>query len=77
MDEPTSALASHEVEQLFKVVAQLRAEGVAIIYISHFLEEVERIADKVTVLRDGRTVGSAPLREWTRQKIIEFLKSMS
>jgi ribose transport system ATP-binding protein len=73
MDEPTSALASHEVEQLFKVVNQLRSEGVAIIYISHFLEEIERIADSVTVLRDGRTVGTAALSSWTRQKIIEAM----
>ena len=73
MDEPTSALASHEVEKLFETINQLRSSGVAIIYISHFLEEVERLADRVTVLRDGKTVGTGALSDWTRQKIIEAM----
>jgi ribose transport system ATP-binding protein len=56
MDEPTSSLSRREAERLFAVIDRLRARGVAVIYISHFLEEVRRVADRYTVLRDGRTV---------------------
>jgi ribose transport system ATP-binding protein len=73
MDEPTSALAGHEVERLFAIIQQLRSAGISVIYISHFLEEVERIADRVTVLRDGRTVATGPLAEWPRRRIIEAM----
>ena len=58
LDEPTSSLGAHDVERLFATIGRLRARGVSIIYISHILEEVLRIADRYTVLRDGRTVGS-------------------
>jgi ribose transport system ATP-binding protein len=58
MDEPTSALAAAEVQRLFAVIRQLKSAGVAIVYISHFLEELEQIADRVTVIRDGRTVAT-------------------
>ncbi|MCZ7686906.1 MAG: ATP-binding cassette domain-containing protein [Sandaracinaceae bacterium] len=57
LDEPTSSLSAAEVETLDAVVRRLRERGVSIVYISHFLEEVQRIADRYTVLRDGRTVG--------------------
>jgi ribose transport system ATP-binding protein len=59
MDEPTSALTDRETKRLFEIIRALRAEGRAIIYISHRLEEVGQIGDRVTVLRDGRRVGSA------------------
>jgi len=59
MDEPTASLSAHEVEQLFKIVNTLRAQGVAILFIGHRLEEVMRIADRVTVLRDGKWISSA------------------
>ena len=59
MDEPTSALTDRETRRLFEIIRALRAEGRAIIYISHRLEEVALIGDRVTVLRDGRKVGSA------------------
>jgi rhamnose transport system ATP-binding protein len=59
MDEPTASLSAHEVEQLFKIVQTLRSQGVAILFIGHRLEEVLRIADRVTVLRDGRWISSA------------------
>jgi ribose transport system ATP-binding protein len=59
MDEPTSALTDRETQRLFEIIRALRAEGRAIIYISHRLEEVAEIGDRVTVLRDGRKVGSA------------------
>jgi len=59
MDEPTSSLTQADTEKLFAVIRRLRAQGVSVIYISHFLEECERIADRFTVLKDGETVGGA------------------
>ncbi len=61
MDEPTAALNPTEVDELFRVVRQLRAEGVGIVYISHKMDELQRIADRVTVLRDGRRVCTQPM----------------
>ena len=58
MDEPTAALAADEVDNLFRVVEDLTNDGVAVVYISHRLEEIRRIGDRVTVLKDGRTVGT-------------------
>jgi erythritol transport system ATP-binding protein len=63
LDEPTSALSQPEVEILFRVIADLRARGVAIVYISHRLEELVRIGDYITVLRDGRITGSARMAD--------------
>ena len=63
MDEPTSALSATEVEVLFRVIADLKAQGVAIVYISHRLEELIRIGDYITVLRDGRVTGQAGMRD--------------
>jgi erythritol transport system ATP-binding protein len=63
MDEPTSALSAAEIPVLFKVIRDLASHGVAIVYISHRLEELLRIADAVTVLRDGRVVGEAPTKD--------------
>src|SRR5207247_4010899 len=57
MDEPTSSLASAESEQLFKIIRRLKADGIGIIYISHRMQEVMDLADRITVLRDGRYVG--------------------
>jgi ribose transport system ATP-binding protein len=73
MDEPTAILASEEAESLFAVVAQLRAEGVAIVYISHRLDEIFGIADRVTVLRDGRLVHTSMLRDTTRDEIVRHM----
>ena len=56
MDEPTSALTASEIDQLFATIERLAARGTSIIYISHRLEEVARIGDRVTVMRDGRRV---------------------
>ncbi|MEZ6013534.1 MAG: sugar ABC transporter ATP-binding protein [Planctomycetota bacterium] len=61
LDEPTSSLSAADVERLFAVLRALSAEGVAVVYVSHFLEEVRRVADVFTVLRDGATVGSGRL----------------
>lgn len=60
MDEPTSSLARQDTKRLFEVIGQLRQEGHAIVYISHFIEEVRDIADRVVVLRDGRIAGELP-----------------
>jgi len=70
MDEPTSSLTEHEVAQLFKTIRELRERGVAIIYISHKMEEILQIADEVTVMRDGSVVGTWPAHELTIDKII-------
>ena len=63
MDEPTSALSAPEVEMLFRVIADLKAKGVAIVYISHRLEELIRIGDYITVLRDGRVTGAGRMAD--------------
>src|SRR6267142_7147029 len=65
LDEPTAALTDAEVETLFGILHKLRSRGVAMIYISHKLDEVFRISNRITVLRDGRTVGTNPTSEWT------------
>jgi D-xylose transport system ATP-binding protein len=70
LDEPTAALTDAEVETLFGILNKLRARGVAMIYISHKLEEVLRISDRVTVLRDGRTVGTNLTKELDEAKLI-------
>jgi len=71
MDEPTSALSATEVDVLFKVVGDLKASGMTIIYISHRLEELRRIGDFVTVLRNGQVVAGRPMREATTGWIAE------
>jgi ABC-type sugar transport system ATPase subunit len=73
LDEPTSALSLQETERLFEILRGLRAQGVAIIYISHRLEEVFALADRVTVLRDGRVVGTLPIGEATRDGLIRIM----
>jgi ribose transport system ATP-binding protein len=73
MDEPTSALSLEEVTRLFTVIRKLRSEGVAIIYISHRLDEIFTIADRITVLRDGRIVDSLPAAEMNRSMVIRLM----
>jgi rhamnose transport system ATP-binding protein len=70
MDEPTSSLSAHEVAQVFKLISTLRNQGVAILFIGHRLEEVFQIADRVTVLRDGRLISSAPRSQTTTEQVI-------
>jgi rhamnose transport system ATP-binding protein len=70
MDEPTAALSAHEVTQLFKLVRALRSQGVAILFIGHRLEEVLKVADRVSVLRDGKLVSSRPRSEVTSERVI-------
>ena len=65
MDEPTSALSKQETERLFEIVRQLKAQGITIVYVSHRLEEIFEIADRITVLRDGRHIGTVRKSETT------------
>ncbi|EJL58581.1 ABC-type sugar transport system, ATPase component [Rhizobium sp. CF122] len=73
MDEPTSALSAAEVEILFKVIAELKAQGVAIVYISHRLDELMRIGDYITVLRDGQITGQAMMRDIDTRWIVRSM----
>jgi rhamnose transport system ATP-binding protein len=73
LDEPTSSLTQPEVEALFRIVASLRAGGVGIVYISHRLEEIATIADRVTVLRDGQSIATRPMREVDRAELIRLM----
>ncbi|HLK66591.1 MAG TPA: sugar ABC transporter ATP-binding protein [Bryobacteraceae bacterium] len=73
LDEPTASLESHEVDSLFQVIGTLRARGVGIVYISHRLEEVASIADRVTVLRDGNTVDTRNRGEIDRAELIRMM----
>ena len=70
LDEPTSSLTSVETERLFKIIRQLKAQGVAIIYISHHLKEIFETADRVTVMRDGQYVGTFPVTETTEDLLV-------
>jgi len=73
MDEPTASLSSHEVERLFTIIRQLRARGVAILFVDHRMEEVFEIADRVSVLRDGRHVITAPINELNPAEAIRHM----
>ena len=73
LDEPTAALSGHEVEELFAIVKQLRERGVAILFVSHRLEEVFTIADRLTVFRDGTHIITAPVSEMTTEEIIKHM----
>lgn len=73
MDEPTSAITERETEVLFRRIADLKRQGVSIAYITHRLEELPRIADDLVVMRDGRTIGSAPLGAMSRDDIVRMM----
>ena len=73
LDEPTASLTDREVERLFRVIGTLRGEGAGIIYISHRLDEVSVIADRVTVLRDGRTVATRELKDVDRAELVRLM----
>mgnify|MGYP000639721768 CR=1 FL=1 len=73
LDEPTSSLTDDEVEALFAIVRRLREEGVATIFVSHRLNEIFALADRVTVLRDGRTVGGGTIGELDRPRLIQLM----
>ena len=73
MDEPTSAISTKEVEVLFQKIAQLKAKGVGIIYISHKMDEIFRIADEISVLRDGCLINTRPARELDIETVIKLM----
>lgn len=72
-DEPTAALTKSEIEELFKVINDLRNKGIAIVYISHRMDEIEVITDRVTVMRDGEYVGTLITKESTKDDIIKMM----
>jgi rhamnose transport system ATP-binding protein len=73
MDEPTASLSEEDTQNLFAVIRQLRGEGVGIVYISHRLEELPVIADRVTVLRDGQTIGTHDMSTVDRHQLIQLM----
>jgi len=73
MDEPTSALSDKEVQRLFAIVRDLKGRGIAVIFVTHRLEEVMRLCDRLTVLRDGRLVGSAAVGEVTVDAVVKMM----
>jgi ribose transport system ATP-binding protein len=73
LDEPTSSLEPREVDTLFAIIERLRADGVAVLYVSHRLDELYRICDTVTVLRDGRRVHNGPLNKLSRLRLVALM----
>jgi ribose transport system ATP-binding protein len=73
MDEPTAALTEREIDALFGLIAKLKAQGVAVVYISHRLEELPRIADRVTVIRDGRTIETRPIALMPQDDLVRLM----
>lgn len=73
MDEPTSSLSHEDGLRLFEIVRRLKTQGVSVIYISHFLEEVQKVADSFTVLRDGRNVGTGRMGETSLEELIQLM----
>ena len=70
LDEPTSSLDDNEVEKLFKMMIQLKEQGVGIVFVTHFLEQVYAVCDRITVLRNGTLVGEYPVAELPRVKLV-------
>jgi ABC-type sugar transport system ATPase subunit len=77
MDEPTSALSREEVERLFSIIDTLRKRGIAIVYISHHLPEIFRIADRVTVMRDGKKIATKAIAEVSHEEIVQMMVGRS
>jgi ribose transport system ATP-binding protein len=73
MDEPTAALTDSEIEELFSIIRKLRQQGVGIVYISHRLEELKLISDRITVMRDGRYIDTVATEETTKDEIISMM----
>jgi len=73
MDEPTASLSENEVEHLFRIITELKSNQISVLYITHILEEVFRIADRITVLRDGKKINTIFTREVDREKIITMM----
>lgn len=73
LDEPTAALTQSEIEELFKIMGDLKAKGIGMIYISHRMDEIKRISDRVTVMRDGEYVGTEDTDKLTKDQIIQMM----
>ncbi|MET3696961.1 ribose ABC transporter ATP-binding protein [Bacillus oleivorans] len=73
MDEPTAALTDREIEALFKVMEQLKKQGVSIVYVSHRMEEIFRMCDRITVLRDGQSIGTKNIKETNFEEIVKMM----
>ena len=73
LDEPTAVLTKREIDKLFEIIAELRAKGVCVIYISHRIEEVFAICDRITVLKDGRKVGTVKVGEINREQLVTMM----
>jgi len=73
LDEPTSSLTRQDVQRLFDIIARLKKQGKAIVYISHFIEEVKQVADKLTVMRDGHVVGGGKVADISTAQIIALM----
>jgi ribose transport system ATP-binding protein len=73
MDEPTAALTDREIDALFALIAKLKSQGVAFVYISHRLEELPRVADRITVLRDGRAVETREAKDMPREDVVRLM----
>ncbi len=73
LDEPTAALTSVEVDELFRIMGELKAKGIGMIYISHRMDEIKRISDRVTVMRDGEYIGTVNTRETNNDEIVKMM----
>lgn len=73
LDEPTASLTERETDQLFSKIDELKREGIGIIYITHRINEIQRIADRITVLRDGKLVSTIPVKEASEEKLVELM----
>jgi len=73
IDEPTSSLSSREVDALYALMGRLKAQGVGVVFISHRIEEVLQVVDRIIVMRDGRRVGTLPIADATEEKIIQLM----
>lgn len=73
LDEPTAALTNKEIENLFKIVLELKSKGVSFLYVSHRMEEIFRMCDRITILRDGQYIGTEDLKIVSEEKVVEMM----
>ena len=73
LDEPTASLTERETDQLFSKIEELKKEGIGIIYITHRINEIQRIGDRISVLRDGKLVSTIPVQEASEEKLVELM----
>ena len=77
MDEPTSSISNKEVDMLFEKIRKLREQGISFLYISHKMEEIFQIADDITIIRDGKSIISGPVKDFTEDSIITHMVGRS